>query len=127
LGWELAEADSMIQLRLKNKHYLLALSSFFLAGMPTRAQSPPELNVMPLPAKAQQSSGSLKIDAGFTLAFGGFREARLDRAGQRFLLQLNRQTGIVLGHAPTDAAKATLLVTTDHESKPVQELGEDES
>ena len=29
--------------------------------------------------------------------------------------------------AAADAAKATLVVTTDHASKPVQELGEDES
>jgi hexosaminidase len=93
------------------------------------AQSPSELNVMPLPAKAQLGSGSLKIDAGFTLAFTGYREVRLDRAGQRFLVQLNRETGLVFGQgaAAADAAKATLVVTTDHASKPVQELGEDES
>jgi hexosaminidase len=82
---------------------------------------------MPLPAKVQMGSGSLKIDGGFTYAFAGFREARLDRAGLRFLTQLNRETGIVFGHNPADPAKATLVVSTDHESKPVQELGEDES
>jgi hexosaminidase len=97
--------------------------------MQARAQSPSELNVMPLPAKAQLGSGSLKVDASFTLSFTGYREARLDRAGQRFVLQLNRQTGLVFGQgaAVGDPAKATLVVTTDHGSKPVQELGEDES
>jgi hexosaminidase len=97
--------------------------------MKTGAQSPAELNVMPLPAKAQLGSGALKIDVGFTLAFTGYREARLDRAALRFLVQLNRETGLVFARAAAsaDAAKATLVITTDHASKPVQELGEDES
>jgi hexosaminidase len=97
--------------------------------MKTGAQSPAELNVMPLPAKAQLGSGALKIDVGFTLAFTGYREARLDRAAQRFLVQLNRETGLVFAQAAAsaDAARATLVITTDHASKPVQELGEDES
>jgi hexosaminidase len=97
--------------------------------MQSRAQSPSELNVMPLPAKAQLGGGALKIDAGFTLAFTGYREARLERAGQRFLVRLNRETGLVFGQgaAAADPAQATLVVTTDHASKPVQELGEDES
>jgi len=95
--------------------------------MQAGAQFPTELNVMPLPAKAQLGSGALKIDAGFTLAFAGYREVRLDRAGARLLLQLSRETGLVFGQAAADAAKATLVVTTDHASKPVQELGEDES
>jgi len=100
-----------------------------VGSMQTGAQSPTELNVMPLPAKAQLGSGALKIDAGFTLAFTGYREVRLNRAGARFLLQLNRETGLVFGQAAAaaDAAKATLVATTDHASKPVQELGEDES
>ena len=100
-----------------------------VGSMQTGAQSPSELNVMPLPARVQLGSGSLKVDASFTLAFTGYREARLDRAGQRFLVQLNRETGLVFGQnaAAADAAKATLVVTTDHASKPVQELGEDES
>jgi hexosaminidase len=100
-----------------------------VGSMQAGAQSPTELNVMPLPAKAQLGSGALKIDAGFRLAFTGYREVRLDRAGARFLLQLSRETGLVFGQAAAaaDAAKATLVVTTDHASKPVQELGEDES
>jgi len=43
------------------------------------------------------------------------------------LATLNHQTGIVFGHTPLDVSKATLVVTTDHQSKPVQEVGEDES
>jgi hexosaminidase len=117
-----------MNLALFKKHASLNLFSWFLiAAMSTRAQSPVELNVMPLPAKFQLGSGSLKIDGAFTYAFAGFHDARLDRAGQRFLSTLNHQTGIVFGHSPADPLKATLLITTDHDSKPVQEVGEDES
>jgi hexosaminidase len=82
---------------------------------------------MPMPAKVQAGSGSLKIDANFDLSFSGYREPRLDRAGKRFMIQLHRQTGIVFASAPPGSAKAALIINTDHESKPVQELGEDES
>jgi hexosaminidase len=94
---------------------------------PVIAQNPTELNVMPLPAKAQLRSGALKIDQNFTIAFAGFHDARLDRVRQRFLTQLNRETGIVFAYAAGEPAKATLQVSTDHDSKPVQQLGEDES
>ncbi len=117
----------MNQILSNKKAFILLFTSILVCGMSLHAQSPAELNVMPMPAKAQPDSGALKIDGGFTFAFAGFREARLDRAGQRFLVQLNRQTGIVFGHSPVDPAKATLVVTTEHEGKPVQELGEDES
>jgi len=99
-----------------------------LAGQSmTHAQSNSPLNVMPLPAKFQRGDGALKIDEHFTLAFTGYREPRLDRAGQRFLRQLQRQTGLLLFPAERNGPGPTLIVTTDHESKPVQDLGEDES
>ena len=92
------------------------------------AQIPSELNVMPLPAHVQVTGGVLKIEEEFTLSFSGYREARLDRAAQRFETQMARQTGIPFrAVVAKDPSKATLLITTDHESKPVQELGEDES
>jgi hexosaminidase len=99
------------------------------AAISMYAQTQPELNIMPLPAKAKATGGTLKMDAGFSLAFTGYREARLDRAGQRFMVQLQHETGMVfpVSTVATDPAKATLLVTTDHESKAVQEVGEDES
>src|SRR5262249_30358065 len=93
----------------------------------SRGQDSASLNLMPLPAKAQRGDGALKIDANFQIAFAGHREPRLDRASQRFLGTLRRETGIVFLSANKAAANPTLLVTTDHESKPVQELGEDES
>jgi hexosaminidase len=96
------------------------------AGM-VNAQSNALLNIMPLPAKVEPAEGSLKIDATFRIAFAGYREPRLDRAGQRFLHHVRRQTGLVLLPAKTDAGTVTLEIKTDHESKAIQEVGEDES
>lgn len=93
----------------------------------TRAQSNSPLSVMPLPAKFQPGDGALKIDGHFTIAFAGYREARLERAGHRFLRQLQKQTGLVLFPPEKNPSVSTLAITTDHESKPVEELGEDES
>jgi hexosaminidase len=110
---------------------ILALLVFGSKSIVTNAQAQgpttATLNVMPLPAKVQINSGNLKIDEGFGVAFEGHREPRLERAGERFLIQMHRLTGIVVGTTPRDSAKATLVVSTDHESKPVQEIGEDEA
>ncbi len=106
---------------------LLASFELFTVVSVTHAQSPIPLNVMPLPAKVQRAEGALKIDASFTIAFAGYREPRLDRAGQRFLRELHRQTGIVFFSPAKSTGPATLTIAADHQSKPVQELGEDES
>jgi hexosaminidase len=106
----------------------LTVLSLAFGVISMRAQSPPALNLMPMPAKLQTGSGFLKVDESFRLSFAGYREPRLDRAAQRFLEQLHRQTALVLASRETvDPAKATLLVSTEQESKTVQELGEDES
>ncbi len=82
---------------------------------------------MPLPASTQSGTGSLAVDLSFSVAFTGYTEPRLERAGERFLRQLARQTALPLSHKPAKAAKATLVVQTDHASKEIQEVGEDES
>jgi len=89
------------------------------------AQEPSRLNVMPWPASVQAGSGSLRVDSSFSVALTGHTEARLDRAVQRFLRQLSRQTALPL--ATKASSKPTLTVHTDHASKEVQDLGEDES
>jgi hexosaminidase len=87
------------------------------------------MNLIPQPARIRQGTGALRLDENFTVAFTGHTEPRLDRAGERFLAQLHRQTGLLFaGHVYLrDAAKASLVVQTDHASKEAQELGEDES
>lgn len=99
-----------------------------MGALSMHAQIQPTVSLMPQPAKLQLGSDALKIDAQFGVGLAGYHDARLDRAAVRFIVQLHRETGIVFANrAAVDPAKATLVVTTDRDSKPVQELGEDES
>jgi hexosaminidase len=102
------------------------VTALLVGGTLMRAQSQPEFNLMPMPATVKAGDGLLKIEPTFHVTFSGFHEARLDRAGQRFMIQLHRRTGVVFSHAATSSGPA-LAITTDHESKTIQELGEDES
>jgi hexosaminidase len=104
----------------------LMLATISLAP-PATAQSQPPLNLIPQPANVKPGTGALPVGANFTIAFTGHTESRLDRAADRFLTQLHRQTGLLLPKPAHDAAQATLVVHTDHASKEIQELGEDES
>ena len=110
-------------------HWLQGVSvicfALLLSAAGASAQEQPRLNLMPWPANLQTGSGSLRIDSSFSVALTGHTEARLDRAVQRFLRQLSRQTAIPLSAKTSN--KPTLTVHTDHASKEVQELGEDES
>jgi len=94
--------------------------------MMTTAQQP-ALNLMPLPASAQSGTGSLAVDASFSVTFTSYTEPRLERAGERFLRQLARQTGLLISLKPGKGTKSTLVVQTDHGGKDIQEVGEDES
>jgi hexosaminidase len=105
---------------------LATLGVLFYAPL-SRGQQMTELNLMPVPAKVQMGSGSSKIDAGFTVALAGHTDARLTAAVERFTERLAKQTGLLIAAKPVNGAKATLVVHTDHDSKAVQELGEDES
>jgi len=104
---------------------ILVLTVLLYPAM-TKAQQP-ALNLMPLPASAQSGTGSLAVDASFSVAFTGYMEPRLERTGERFLRQLARQTALLISHKPGKGIKATLVVQTDHASKEIQEVGEDES
>jgi hexosaminidase len=94
---------------------------------PAHAQEHPPLNLMPYPSSVQTGSGALKIDSSFTMSLTGYSEPRLERAAERFLRTLHRQTALLVAGKSGEAAKATLLIHTDHASKEIQELGEDES
>src|SRR5467141_3163148 len=92
----------------------------------TTAQEP-ALNLLPLPASAHSGTGSLGVDSSFSVAFTGHTEPRVELAGERFLRQLVRQTGLPLALKPAKTARATLVIQADHASKEIQEVGEDES
>jgi hexosaminidase len=92
----------------------------------TAAQQP-VLNLIPVPAAAQTGSSSLRVDVSFTVAQTGYSEPRLDRAVDRFLRQLAHQTALPLAMKATKSTKAVLVIQTEHASKEVLEVGEDES
>jgi hexosaminidase len=107
----------------------LGLISFasLLCASRVAAQGQATLNLMPIPAEVQIGSGSLPIDASFSVALTGHTEARLDRAVQRFQQQLFHQSAIPPAPKPAGTLNATLMIHTDHAGKDIQELGEDES
>ena len=109
--------------------FRMACLFFILSGVGAgiEAQTQPVPNLMPLPASFQLGTESLPVDGTFSLALVGHSEPRLERAAQRFLRHLSRQTGIPMNTKPGDAAKATLVIRTEHASKEIQEPGEDES
>jgi hexosaminidase len=91
------------------------------------AQEQRTLYLMPVPSSVQIGTGRLLVDSKFSVGSTGYTEPRLDRAIERFLRQLSRQTAIPLAGRASAPAKAVLVIHTDHASKEIQEVGEDES
>jgi hexosaminidase len=81
---------------------------------------------MPLPAHMTTGNGQFVIDGNLTVALDGFTEPRLVLARERFIQILFRRTGIPFQNAPTNR-QANFTIKTTGASKPVQELGEDET
>ncbi len=105
---------------------VLILSVMFV--QPAHAQVPTPLNLMPVPATLQMGTGQLVVDASFGIGISSPHDPQLQRAVDRFLNDLRRQTGMSpLNMSVGDTSKATLVVSAEHASKEVQELGEDES
>jgi hexosaminidase len=92
-----------------------------------QAQEQRVLNLMPVPSSVQIGTGRLLVDSNFSVGLTGYTEPRLERAVERFLHQLSRQTAIPLAGKPSASSKTVLIIHTDHAGKEIQELGEDES
>jgi hexosaminidase len=90
------------------------------------AQSENPLPIMPLPSHVVQGQGQFLIDGNFGMALQGYTEPRLQRAQQRFLVTLSRETGIPLWRE-AQFNRPSFVVQTAGPSDPVQRLGEDES
>src|ERR1700682_5123380 len=112
--------------RFKRGCCMLAFAAFFSPQF-SGAQQPPTLTLMPVPSSVQPGTGNLLVDSSFSVALTGFSDARVQRATERFLQQLARQTALPISRKPVNGAKATLVIRSDHDSKAVQEVGEDES
>src|SRR5439155_19951799 len=78
---------------------------------PMAAQPQPTVNLMPIPTNLGMGTGRVVIDPSFSVAISGNSDPRLQRAVERFLNDLRRQTGMLpLDMKVTDPAKATLVV-----------------
>ncbi|MGH9517967.1 MAG: family 20 glycosylhydrolase [Terriglobales bacterium] len=95
----------------------------------TSAQETNSLHLMPWPASVKTSqSPPLVIQTSFSVGIGNTSDPGLRRAVGIFLNDLRRHTGsLPLDFTIGDTSSAQLKVTSEHASKPVQELGEDES
>ena len=96
------------------------LFSSLVAG----AQNP--LPLIPLPSQVKAGTGEFLINNGFGVTLEGYQEPRLDRAKQRFLNTLSRETGIPLWHEAM-LNKPAFFIKTGGASAAVQQVGEDES
>lgn len=91
-----------------------------------RCQQADSLLMMPLPAHEERAGGEFFVDGTFGVSLKGYTEPRLERARQRFLDTLSRETGIPLWReAAVNQPRFTIQTTGP--SLPVQQLGEDES
>jgi hexosaminidase len=87
-----------------------------------------QVSLMPMPSSVQMRAGWLVVDSSFSVGISGHSDPQLRHAVELFLDGLRRQTGTPpLDMKVADAAQAKLVVHTERASKPVQELGEDES
>jgi len=116
---------------LKEGHMRVLLAIFvlfLLVSSGASGQSIPEVRLMPLPSSVRvETGGGLSITPTFSVGLEGYQDPRMERAVERFLRNVTRRTGLFVSADAVAAEKATLVIHTEHASKPVQELGEDES
>lgn len=105
---------------------LVLTTASFLSVPSLEAQGPVSLNLMPMPSHATTGQGQFLINGTLSVELKGYTEPRLLSARKRFLAILNRETGIPF-HEPTLGNPSAFIITTTAPSRPVEELGEDES
>lgn len=94
----------------------------------TSAQETTALHLMPWPSNIKTSqSQPLVIQTSFSVGIGNSSDPLLRRVVEIFLTDLRRHTGSLPLDFTIENASAQLKVNGEHASKPVQELGEDES
>jgi hexosaminidase len=81
-------------------------------------------NLMPVPATVSIEAGGLPIDSRFSVAFSGYKDARLEAAAKRMVERIARQTGIPI--LPKSGI-AVLTVKCGKAAGRVQQVIEDES
>jgi hexosaminidase len=106
--------------------FLWILACVLIFPMHLTAQVQTTLPIMPLPSHVVQGQGQFLIDGSFGIALQGYTEPRLQRAQQRFLITLSRETGIPLWRE-AQFNQPSFVIKTGGASNAVQQLGEDES
>ena len=105
---------------------LLILAGFSALVSARAAAQAPAPALMPVPAHMESGDGQFLVDGSINVALEGYTEPRLLLARKRFMDTLSRETGIPLPKERSSGS-ANFSVKTTGPSKPVQELGEDES
>ncbi len=99
-----------------------------VCALAVSAKAQTSLPLMPMPSSVKTGTGQFIINPSFSVAITGTRDPILERAAERFLDHLRRQTGMsLLSLKVVDDPVAPLVVHVEHASKEVPELGEDES
>src|SRR5580704_12180588 len=106
--------------------FFCILLAAFVSAPAIYPETPGTLPLMPMPQHVAQGEGQLKIDANFTVALEGYRDARLELARERFVNTLSRVTGIPY-HDEVTSGQALLIVKTAGSDDAALKLGEDES
>ena len=114
-----------IRLTGRLRFLVLVVCTLSISGSLLAQQKSP-LAIMPEPAHVVPGKGEFFIDGHFGMALKGYQEPRLQRARQRFLDLLSRETGIPLWREAA-VNPPHFTVETAGPSAPVQQLGEDES
>jgi hexosaminidase len=114
---------------MRTLSFAFILSILLCQTTPQQSQASSDpLDVVPAPASVEPGTGRLLIQQSFSVAITGHDEPRLDRAVQRFVHTISRETGMPLSTRLADSEKqATLVVRADYASKTVQDSDEDES
>jgi hexosaminidase len=107
-------------------HRIVAMTFLLSCLAAAGAQGQTALPLMPLPQHATPGTGEFVINNGFGIALEGYQEPRLDRAKQRFLNILSRETGIPLWRE-AQLNQPTFFIKTGGASAAVQQVEEDES
>jgi hexosaminidase len=118
---------------MKNIKFVIAL--LLLCALNGSAQQVESTNpmsrqhrLMPVPASVQFQAGRLKVDASFTVAVDGHKDARLEAGIHRAARRLEGRTGFTFSRAAaSNGQAAALLVTCKGPSKEVPSVDEDES
>jgi hexosaminidase len=99
-----------------------------VVSAPLHAQSQPFNNtLMPAPAHLEVRSGQLVWSSTIAVGIPHFRDARLDAALDRTLLEIQQQTGVPRPQEINTSATATLVLDVAAAGESIQSVDEDES